>query len=83
MTRHPATCDLVAGRPTLLPPWVPPGSLAPGRAPPLATKLLSYAPTALTSAFVGFANGLVMRRLAAAGATVASVMTKSKPVSCG
>lgn len=79
LTRDPETRNLVTGRVTLLPPWIPPGSLAPGSRPPWTLKLLSHIPAAATGLFVGLTNGLVMRKLAGAGVKVADVMTRSTP----
>lgn len=80
MARDERTRALVAGRVTLLPPWLPPASHPAGHRPALGARLLSYAPARALSALVSFANGFVLRRVVGAGATVASVMTRSTPL---
>ncbi|KAI8475344.1 MAG: Alpha/Beta hydrolase protein [Monoraphidium minutum] len=79
LTRDPETRSKIAGRVTLLPPWIPPGSLPPGSKAPWSLSLLCYAPRPATALFVGLSGALVARRLRGEGARVADVMTRSKP----
>jgi hypothetical protein len=79
LAHHPETASLVAGRVTLLPPWLPPSCLPPGHGPSWTLRLLSAAPAAAAAALVGAGNALVQWRLRGEGVRVADIMTRSTP----
>ncbi|GBF92382.1 hypothetical protein Rsub_05584 [Raphidocelis subcapitata] len=80
LARNPETAPIVAGRVTLLPPWLPPSSLPDGHGVPWPLRLLSAAPVAAAAAFVGAGNALVLWRLRGGDVRVADIMTRSTPL---